>query len=77
MEKRKCTAISSITLFYKEMMMYQITPRKNGQCEFCNSQEEVVTLTKNGKPNDWCRKCLWTALGNGQKKAKENKVETK
>jgi hypothetical protein len=59
------------------MMMYQISQRKDGQCDFCNSKEEVVTLTKNGKPSDWCRRCLWTALGNGEKKPKKKPAEAK
>jgi hypothetical protein len=54
----------------KERAMYEITPRKQGQCDFC-SETEVVTLTKNGKTNDWCKKHLWEALHNGQKKAKK------
>jgi hypothetical protein len=57
-------------LFYKEIMMYQITKRSEGQCCLCDSREQVVTLTKvPGKPMDLCRRHLWEALKGEQKKA--------
>ena len=63
--------------FYKESTMYQISQRKEGQCDFCNSKEEVVTLTKNGNPTDYCKTHLWQSLKTPTEKKPKVKAETK
>jgi len=55
--------------------MFQVSERHDGVCFLCPETEEVVSLMKNGKPVEVCRKCLWAALKGKAKKSKKKESQ--
>jgi hypothetical protein len=57
--------------------MYQVSERHEGPCFLCPEVQEIVTLTKNGKPVDVCGRHLWMALQAKNSKPKKGKGKGK
>jgi hypothetical protein len=58
-----------------ETVMYQVSERLQGKCLLCPGTTDVVELKKDGQSVRLCKRHLWDALKDGEKRKPSSTAE--